>query len=289
MENEEFKLCLFCKEKIRINALKCRFCGEWLDPSELPTSKQPEIQEGTKNEPPEVVKTPPVKIQIQRKSVFNSPFNSWAEGINKIPIPHDAKVAKSLILCGMVMFFAAFGLIIYLGKIAEKTNHHNGRINIAFLFVLGMALTGVAMLLRGAWFFFASTYFCKIVLEAREALFRLSFKGKVISGIVLLLISIALFVFLPWHWLNDNHPLNFSLILLLALGLGLLGYALIIKGIITLFTTTPKINLKIKKLQTIYKMAEDSPLWLKLILSVSILGVLAVIAVFLFKMIFSVR
>ena len=31
MENDGFKICPFCKEKIRKEAVKCRFCGEWLE------------------------------------------------------------------------------------------------------------------------------------------------------------------------------------------------------------------------------------------------------------------
>ncbi|MGO9586334.1 MAG: hypothetical protein ACLP2Y_09080, partial [Limisphaerales bacterium] len=36
MENDGFKLCPFCKEKIRKEAVKCRFCGEWLEEASRP-------------------------------------------------------------------------------------------------------------------------------------------------------------------------------------------------------------------------------------------------------------
>ena len=36
MEDDGFKLCPFCKEKIRKEAVKCRFCGEWLEEASRP-------------------------------------------------------------------------------------------------------------------------------------------------------------------------------------------------------------------------------------------------------------
>jgi hypothetical protein len=31
MSTDDFKACRFCKEQIRASAIKCRFCGEWLE------------------------------------------------------------------------------------------------------------------------------------------------------------------------------------------------------------------------------------------------------------------
>jgi hypothetical protein len=39
MGDRAFKLCPFCKEQIRREAIKCRFCGEWLEPSESDSAR----------------------------------------------------------------------------------------------------------------------------------------------------------------------------------------------------------------------------------------------------------
>jgi hypothetical protein len=40
MKDSAFKLCLFCNEQIREEAVKCRFCGEWLEPTEPESARK---------------------------------------------------------------------------------------------------------------------------------------------------------------------------------------------------------------------------------------------------------
>ena len=41
MNDADFKICPFCKETIRVKAMKCRYCGEWLNQPEHSTSSIP--------------------------------------------------------------------------------------------------------------------------------------------------------------------------------------------------------------------------------------------------------
>jgi 4-amino-4-deoxy-L-arabinose transferase-like glycosyltransferase len=40
MAGEAFKVCPFCREQIRQEAIKCRFCGEWLEPTDLDSARK---------------------------------------------------------------------------------------------------------------------------------------------------------------------------------------------------------------------------------------------------------
>jgi len=40
MQDSAFKLCPFCQQQIRREAIKCRFCGEWLEPSKADPARE---------------------------------------------------------------------------------------------------------------------------------------------------------------------------------------------------------------------------------------------------------
>ena len=69
MEDSAFKLCRFCKEQIRREAIKCRFCAEWLE-----SSNQPRLDSPSKLTPPEETVEPASPI----KSVGNALNEKYA-------------------------------------------------------------------------------------------------------------------------------------------------------------------------------------------------------------------
>ena len=78
MEDGEFKKCPFCKEQIRKEAVKCRFCGEWLEHNvepppvvklNLPTTTQQEFPKPVENEV-QAINQPTGKKKISPKTLF---------------------------------------------------------------------------------------------------------------------------------------------------------------------------------------------------------------------------
>jgi hypothetical protein len=67
MDDTSLKTCPFCKEKIRNEAVKCRFCGEWLEQPVSSPLSQPASQEPVKN--PQILPTATTTIIEQARNV----------------------------------------------------------------------------------------------------------------------------------------------------------------------------------------------------------------------------
>ena len=88
MEDASLKVCPFCKEKIREEAVKCRYCGEWLDQREqhpphiAPPSAAPPSAPLGQTEPPPSPKTEISTVDSQKsKKEVSVKLFYWISGV----------------------------------------------------------------------------------------------------------------------------------------------------------------------------------------------------------------
>ena len=102
MQDSAFKLCPLCREQIRQEAVKCRFCGEWLEPTEPESSLTSLARvECLRSNGSKVgcSDSPPMNIYVKRGFELLGPFSTGeARGLlgeGKLSLTDDACIAGS--------------------------------------------------------------------------------------------------------------------------------------------------------------------------------------------------
>ena len=112
MEDASFKECPFCKEQIRKEAVKCRFCGEWFEQQASPPPSQPQeakaIGELThpKNE-----NLPAHEPQAEQKQTWLSNFTFL---FDKVAVIVGFAVGIAIVSYYGVHFLAPLGIAIFM-------------------------------------------------------------------------------------------------------------------------------------------------------------------------------
>ena len=176
MNDADFKICPFCKETIRVKAVKCRFCGEWISESqanplpvdtskaanpEIPTQPAlPILPAQTEAQPPTLAEGSPIPSPTASAPAGNERIGlKWMNGIflafwacgfgaNIIGgnlYRKDSAYVFKLVLCGIVILSAS-----WFGFLAAKKPDQPSRRNLAKWSNLAVAVFAAIVVLGSA-------------------------------------------------------------------------------------------------------------------------------------------
>ena len=128
MPDGEFKLCPFCKEQIREEAVKCRFCGEWLDQRPISTpppcsdNESPVVSsnaQASQEAPPNLTTSPSVEAKPSRRAFLSYRSLSIVQILGWIIfaclLGGLAKIERSSVwfATACIVLFAVFGFLVW--------------------------------------------------------------------------------------------------------------------------------------------------------------------------------
>jgi hypothetical protein len=107
VEQDDLKNCPFCNEPIRAAALKCRYCGEWLQPKPSPGRLQKEEQPDSETEHPAVA----AGSECGSTALQEKAENTGAKNLEGAP-SQPLKATTSAVLTPDRMRWVSFGLLL---------------------------------------------------------------------------------------------------------------------------------------------------------------------------------